>query len=366
MTEAGIIPVASSGNDSNKDSVNHPACVSDVFSVGACTKYDDDPNSPVYISAYSDHSRELVDILAPGNEIRSASLFDLDIYKSEARLKLSTNSYIKDEGTSMAAPMVSGAFALLKQAVPGRTVNEYKRFLPDISRVEADTRKDPECNDPNKYTIEYTFPYPKKVLNFDGLQEFLENVPAPAAMMGAHSLLFSRLESAEVLPKTGFSALKPQKPSAQPLSIQYKPTGLTIQLPTLDAAADIVTVPFIDGEYPVDQLGNSVGMPEGSALPGKGISVIVGHNTLDAEEFGPFAAIGLLKKGERFFVRNEEGKLMTFEVYANEKIGSRDASTLETAALAYENTLTLLTCEDELPEGGYASRRIISAKLIIE
>ena len=102
LTEVGIILVGSAGNDAWNDRVIHPACVSDVFSVGACTKYDDDPNTPVYISAYSDHSRELVDILAPGNGIRSAALFDTDIYKTEDRLALSTNSYIDGNGTSMA------------------------------------------------------------------------------------------------------------------------------------------------------------------------------------------------------------------------------------------------------------------------
>ena len=102
------------------------------------------------------------------------------------------------------------------------------------------------------------------------------------------------------------------------------------------------------------------------ALPGEGVSVIVGHNTLDAEEAGPFAAIGQLEEGDRFFVLDAEGKLMTFEVDASGKIGARDAAALEKAAVAYENTLTLLTCEDELPEGGYASRRIVSAKRVEE
>ena len=55
---------------------------------------------------------------------------------------------------------------------------------------------------------------------------------------------------------------------------------------------------------------------------------------------------------------------MTYVVYANVKIGSHDAEVLQKTALTYDNTLTLLTCEDELTEGGYASRRIVSAKYI--
>ncbi len=30
--------------------------------------------------------------------------------------------------------------------------------------------------------------------------------------------------------------------------------------------------------------------------------------------------------------------------------------------MEYENSLTLLTCEDERPEGGYASRRVVAAR----
>ena len=354
MTEAGIILVASSGNDYFNNGVAHPACVSDVFSVGACTKYDDDPNTPVYISAYSDHSRELVDILAPGNEIRSASL-----YKSKKELVLSTNSYEKDDGTSMAAPMVSGAFALLKQAVPGRTVDEYKRFLTEISRVEADTRVCPA--DDKKCTDDHQFPYPKKVLNFDGFEEFLKNVPAPAAAQGNRSPLFYLLESADVLPKTGFSALKPQKLSAKPLSVQYKPTGLTIQIPALDAAADIVTVPFTDGEYPVEWLERSVGMLEGSSLPGEGITVLTGHNHLNTTEAGPFALLSRLEPGDSFMITDERGVMQIWHVCQNAKISADGFSGI--AGEVKDNALVLLTCEDESPDGGYLNRRVVLAEL---
>ena len=357
MTEAGMIPVASSGNDSNNNSVNHPACVSDVFSVGACTKGDDDPNTPVYISEFSDHSHELVDILAPGNDIGSASLFDVDIYKAENKLVLGSSSYVRERGTSMAAPMVSGAFALLKQAVPGRSVNEYKRILLDISRLEANVRTDFDCSDPEKC---FTFPYMKKVLNFDGFQEFMDNIQNSGTSAGS-SHLFRLLESADELPKTGFSALKPQKLSAQPLNVQYKPTRLTIQLPKLDAIADIVTVPFTDGEYPVDWLGSSVGMLEGSSLPGEGITVLTGHNHLNTTEAGPFALLSSLEPGDSFMITDARGVMRIWHVYQNTKIPADGFSGL--AADVKDNALVLLTCEDESPDGGYLNRRVVLAEL---
>ena len=357
LTEAGIILVAASGNDSFNDGVGHPACVSDIFSVGACTKYDDDPNTPVYISKFSDHSRELVDILAPGNAIRSASLYDPDIFEEEKRLVLSNNCYVEEHGTSMSAPMVSGAFALLKQAVPGRTVNEYKRFLPDISRVEADTRKDPNCDDPNKCTPEFTFPFQKKVLNFDGFQEFLDNIPG-SDTPEPQTLIFDRLD---ILPKTGFSALNPQKLSAQPLSVQYKPTRLTIQLPKLDTASDIVTVPFMDGEYPVDWLGNSVGMLEGSGVPGEGLTVLTGHNHLNTTEAGPFALLSSLEPGDSFMITDARGFMQIWHVYQNAKIPADGFTGL--AGDVKADSLVLITCEDESPEGGYLNRRVVLAEL---
>ena len=360
MAEAGIILVASSGNESLNDGVQHPACVSDVFGVGACMKFDDSPDTPVYISVFSDHSRELVDILAPGNDIRSASLFDPDIYKSEDRLELSSNSYIEKSGTSMAAPMVAGAFALLKQAVPGKTVNEYKQFITDISRTEADTRKFPDFDDPDDFPVEYTFPFQKKVLNFDGFLELLEDNVEPGTG-GDPASPFPWIEPGDVLPRTGFSAIRPQKLSARPLSVQYKPTHLTIQLPTLDAASDIVTVPFAGGEYPVDWLGSSVGMLEGSSMPGEGITVLTGHNHLNTTEAGPFALLSRLEPGDSFMITDERGVMQTWHVYKSAKIPAGGFSDI--AAEVKENALVLLTCEDESPDGGYLNRRVVLAEL---
>ncbi len=100
----------------------------------------------------------------------------------------------------------------------------------------------------------------------------------------------------------------------------------------------------------------------GTALPGQGLSVIAGHNTLSSDEYGPFALISELEVGDRFFVRSENGSLMNFEVYANTKLVSDDVDGLYELASRFDSSLTLLTCEDELPEGGYAARRIIAAR----
>ena len=137
---------------------------------------------------------------------------------------------------------------------------------------------------------------------------------------------------------------------------------MELQIPMLDLNSEIVSLTPENGQYPIDWLGKQTGWLEGSALPGEGLSVLAAHNTLNAEEYGPFALIGTLQKGDRFSLLQKNGSLLMFEVYANEKVGSNDFGTLEEIAAEFENTLTLLTCEDERLEGGYASRRIVAAR----
>lgn len=164
-----------------------------------------------------------------------------------------------------------------------------------------------------------------------------------------------------VLPGTGLSG----KPGlSAPAKISYEPLSLELAIPSLNISAGIVEVPFADGDFPVEGLGMDAGLLEGTALPGEGISILAAHNTLNSEEFGPFALISTLEKGERIFVRAEDGSMMIFEVYANEKIDAADIRGLFAEASAYEPSLTLLTCEDEMLEGGYASRRIVSARRV--
>ncbi len=193
------------------------------------------------------------------------------------------------------------------------------------------------------------------------LQAVFERAVPPEPGPGPKGMDFFLLEGE--LPLTGITAAKG---AVRPLSVSYKPVKMELQIPGLNVVSEIVSVPVTEEGYAVEGLGMDAGLLEGSALPGEGVSVIAGHNTLNAEEYGPFAAILQLKSGDHFFVRDRGGRLMTYEVYGNQKIGSHDVKALEEAAVMYENTLTLLTCEDERPEGGYASRRIVSARLMGE
>lgn len=173
-------------------------------------------------------------------------------------------------------------------------------------------------------------------------------------------ITFFRLDDGYILPKTGFSAgsLLPEKP----MDLNYKPIQQTLEIPSVSVSSEIVSVPFVDGEYPMTWLGADAGLLEGSAIPGKGQSVLTGHNHLNTMEAGPFAYLISIETGDRIFVRDENGDLRIFVVYANEKVAENDISGVNRIIASDPQSLTLITCEDERPEGGYANRRVVAAK----
>ncbi len=161
------------------------------------------------------------------------------------------------------------------------------------------------------------------------------------------------------LPATGINGVIAPRPK----SVNYSILGLSIELPSLGVSAEILNVPFVDDAYAVTWLGGNAGLLEGSAMPGEGQTWIAAHNHIDAEEYGPFANIGNLNSGDRVFIADHtDGTMTVYEVYANLKVAADDAESVYAAADEYADSLTLITCEDERVDGGYANRRIICAK----
>jgi subtilisin family serine protease len=93
----GIIPVASAGNNEFNSCRKSPASATHAFTVGATDRYDKTWHKTNY--------GRCVNIFAPGADIRSAS--DDSDY-----------GYTVKSGTSMAAPLVSGAAAVILDRYP--------------------------------------------------------------------------------------------------------------------------------------------------------------------------------------------------------------------------------------------------------
>jgi len=103
---AGVVVVASSGNDGKRRAVDYPARYSQTISVGATTKLR-------RIAPFSNRG-SYIDIYAPGDKIVSSWL---------------RGKYNEMSGTSMATSHVSGAIALLLAMKPGLSPAEIKSIL---------------------------------------------------------------------------------------------------------------------------------------------------------------------------------------------------------------------------------------------
>lgn len=117
MRAANIATVIASGNESYKNGVAYPACISSSIAVGATTKTD-------VIASFSNMG-ELVDVMAPGASIRSS---------------VPGNAFGFASGTSMAAPHVTGTWAALRSLHPDASVSQIEKALEKTGVAIHDTR----------------------------------------------------------------------------------------------------------------------------------------------------------------------------------------------------------------------------------
>jgi len=109
LLSVGIVTVISSGNAGWNGYVSAPGCISSAVTVGATTKAD-------AVADFSNHAW-MVDLMAPGADITAPVL------------SRRTGATGTKSGTSMAAPHVAGAWALLRQAREGASPREILRAL---------------------------------------------------------------------------------------------------------------------------------------------------------------------------------------------------------------------------------------------
>jgi subtilisin family serine protease len=125
LRAAGIATVIASGNESYRAAIAAPACISSAISVGSTDKTDE-------VSSFS-NSADFLSLLAPGGY---GSRTNLDIMSSVPG-DVNMEFY---PGTSMAAPHVAGAWAVLKEANPNATVSEVLSALQNTGVPIPDWR----------------------------------------------------------------------------------------------------------------------------------------------------------------------------------------------------------------------------------
>jgi cysteine-rich repeat protein len=143
-----IATIVSAGNNGACGGLGAPACISSAIAVGATDDADVE-------ASFSQYHPALLDLYAPGDVIHSA-------------VDISDSSYADYSGTSMAAPHVAGAWAILQHARPGADVDTVLHALqstgaavtgrcdasPAARRIAIDLAVahlqllDPQCTDP--------------------------------------------------------------------------------------------------------------------------------------------------------------------------------------------------------------------------
>lgn len=111
LRAAGVLPVASSGNDSEDDTMSAPACLSGVLSVAASDATD--------TMAFFANISATTDMVAPGVGVVSDAI---------------GGSTTTASGTSMASPAVAGCVALLREARPAATIGAFENALKSTGR----------------------------------------------------------------------------------------------------------------------------------------------------------------------------------------------------------------------------------------
>ncbi len=127
LRDISVATVVASGNESYKDGLTAPACFSNAISVGSICDSKDNDECRLGVGELADSSNvaNYLSLLAPGAWITSS---------------VPGSGYGTWTGTSMAAPHVAGAWAIMKQRNPNASVADILKELRDNGDLLSDNR----------------------------------------------------------------------------------------------------------------------------------------------------------------------------------------------------------------------------------
>ncbi len=218
LRAVGVASVVCSGNYAYTNGMTAPACISSAVSVGSVDDGSLGTTQDV-VSTFSDSSPQL-NLLAPGRWINSS---------------IPGNSYQNYSGTSMAAPHVAGAYAILRQKAPNASVSQILTALSNTGTPITDTR--------------------------NGLIKPRINVNAALAVIGGKSKAFD-------FDGDGKADISVFRPSNQNWYVQGSSTGFTVR--QFGANGDRIVPADFDGdgrtELAVFRASNATWYIQGSTI----------------------------------------------------------------------------------------------------
>lgn len=118
LRSVNIPTVGTAGNKSWSDSTTAPGCISSVIQISATNDSDN-------IATFA-NTAPWVDIVGPGAFVKTPNA--------------GTTGFVDNNGTSLAAPLVTGTFAVMRQAVPGVSIEEMERAIKQTGKPILDKR----------------------------------------------------------------------------------------------------------------------------------------------------------------------------------------------------------------------------------
>jgi subtilisin len=124
LRSVGIATVIASGNNGFTNALSFPACISSAVSVGSTNDGSSGATPTDAVSSFS-NSASFLSLLAPGYWINSS---------------VPGGGFAEFAGTSMAAPHVAGAWAIMKQRFPSESVSQILSRLQSTGVGITDSR----------------------------------------------------------------------------------------------------------------------------------------------------------------------------------------------------------------------------------